>query len=99
MDWIVSKLSFVIQGVDKSDKERLDEAKLKQREILHSNTRFIEKPHDGQQSRECIAQAANARALAVQGKIGADGREILPERTPMVNGYGFMGTPSPAPGR
>jgi len=85
--------------VDKSDKERLDEAKLKQREILHSNTRFIEKPHDIQQSRECIAQAANARALAVQGKIGADGREILPERTPMVNGYGFMGTPSPAPGR
>ena len=73
--------------------------KEKTREILHSNTRFSERPHDMQQSRECIAQAANARALAVQGKIGADGREILPDRTPTVNGYGFMGTPSPAPGK
>lgn len=84
--------------MDKSDKERLDETKVKQQEILHSNTRFSERPHNVQKSRECIAQAANARALAVQGKIGADGREILPERTPTVNGYGFMGTPSPAPG-
>ncbi|KAI0218597.1 hypothetical protein LSAT2_029695 [Lamellibrachia satsuma] len=93
-----NSLMYVPDGVDKSDKERVEEMKLKQREILHSNTRFSERPHDQRQSRECIAQAANARALAVQGKIGADGREILPERTPTVNGYGFMGTPSPAPG-
>ena len=89
----------VVEAVDKSDAERMEETKEKTREILHSNTRFSERPHDMQQSRECIAQAANARALAVQGKIGADGREILPDRTPTVNGYGFMGTPSPAPGK
>jgi protein DGCR14 len=31
-------------------------------------------------------------------KIGHDGKEILPSESPQVNGYGFMGTPSPAPG-
>ena len=32
------------------------------------------------------------------GKIGHDGKEMLPSDSPNVNGYGFVGTPSPAPG-
>ena len=36
-------------------------------------------------------------ALANQGKIGHDGKEIL-TTTPTVNGFKLVGTPSPAPG-
>ena len=32
------------------------------------------------------------------GKIGHDGKELMPEQSPQVNGYGFVATPSPAPG-
>lgn len=32
------------------------------------------------------------------GKVGPDGKELIPHESPTVNGYGFEGTPSPAPG-
>ena len=32
------------------------------------------------------------------GKIGHDGKEIQPDQSPQVNGFSFVGTPSPAPG-
>lgn len=35
----------------------------------------------------------------LQGKVGVDGKEMMPLATPKVNGYGFVATPSPAPGR
>ena len=36
--------------------------------------------------------------LDFQGKVGVDGKELLPSATPKVNGFGFVATPSPAPG-
>lgn len=33
-----------------------------------------------------------------QGKVGPDGKDLLPHESPKVNGYGFEGEPSPAPG-
>ena len=45
-----------------------------------------------------MAQAAANQVSKKQGKIGADGKEILPPESPRVNGYGFVATPSPAPG-
>jgi len=34
-----------------------------------------------------------------QGKVGPDGKELIPQESPKVNGYGFVATPSPAPGK
>lgn len=33
-----------------------------------------------------------------QGKVGPDGKELIPHESPTVNGYGYEATPSPAPG-
>lgn len=34
-----------------------------------------------------------------QGKVGPDGKELIPQESPKVNGYGFVATPSPVPGK
>lgn len=34
-----------------------------------------------------------------QGKVGPDGKELIPHESPTVNGYGFENMPSPAPGK
>lgn len=31
--------------------------------------------------------------------MGPDGKELIPQDSPKVNGYGFVATPSPAPGK
>ncbi len=46
-----------------------------------------------------MSQAASAQARVQPGRIGPDGKEILPTQSPKVGGYGFVGTPSPAPGK
>ncbi|KAJ1074058.1 hypothetical protein K5549_015557 [Capra hircus] len=33
-----------------------------------------------------------------QGKVGPDGKELIPHESPRVGGFGFVATPSPAPG-
>lgn len=33
-----------------------------------------------------------------QGKVGPDGKELIPHESPRVGGFGFVSTPSPAPG-
>ncbi|ELT99000.1 hypothetical protein CAPTEDRAFT_179187 [Capitella teleta] len=70
----------------------------KPREILLKNTRYEVNPFNLQKSSSNIQDAVNAKCLAQQGKIGVDGKEVLPADSPRVKGYGFMGTPSPAPG-
>ena len=44
------------------------------------------------------AQSAAAQVQLKLGKIGHDGKELMPEQSPQINGYGFVATPSPAPG-
>lgn len=71
----------------------------KGREIVHRNTRLAHNPFNTDRNKECLTQAASALAKVQPGRIGPDGKEILPAQSPKVGGYGFVATPSPAPGQ
>nr|XP_039247947.1 splicing factor ESS-2 homolog [Styela clava] len=68
-------------------------------EITHSNTRFANDPFKNTLDRTKLVEAAaeNAR-FGVGERVGHDGKAIIPNASPAVNGYGFVATPSPAPG-
>lgn len=70
----------------------------RRRVIVHSNTHFTRNPFDEQQNRETIHILAQSQAQTLEGKIGVDGKELIHSETPKVNGFGFVKTPSPAPG-
>ncbi|MBN3304278.1 splicing factor ESS-2 homolog [Amia ocellicauda] len=76
-----------------------DEAIFKKpREVVHKNTRFIGDPFSKALNKTQLQQAAALNAQFKQGKVGPDGKELIPQESPKVNGYGFEGSPSPAPG-
>ncbi|MBN3287016.1 ESS2 factor, partial [Polyodon spathula] len=75
-----------------------DESFKKPREVLHKNTRFQGDPFSKALSKTQLQQAAALNAQFKQGKVGPDGKDLLAQDSPKVNGYGFLGTPSPAPG-
>ncbi|XP_016415796.1 protein DGCR14-like isoform X1 [Sinocyclocheilus rhinocerous] len=68
------------------------------REVLYKNTRFNVDPFCKALNKSQIQQAAALNAQFKQGKVGPDGKELLPHESPKVNGYGFEGKASPAPG-
>ncbi|KAL4609619.1 protein DGCR14-like [Arapaima gigas] len=70
----------------------------KPREVVHKNTRFLGDPFSKALNKSQLQQAAALNAQFKQGKVGPDGKELIPHESPKVNGYGFEGTPSPAPG-
>ncbi|XP_029921240.1 splicing factor ESS-2 homolog isoform X2 [Myripristis murdjan] len=70
----------------------------KPREVVHKNTRFVGDPFSKALNKSQIQQAAALNAQFKLGKVGPDGKELIPHESPTVNGYGFEGTPSPAPG-
>uniref|UniRef100_A0A3B3V150 Ess-2 splicing factor homolog n=1 Tax=Poecilia latipinna TaxID=48699 RepID=A0A3B3V150_9TELE len=70
----------------------------KPREVVHKNTRFVGDPFSKALNKSQIQQAAALNAQFKQGKVGPDGKELIPHESPTVNGYGFERTPSPAPG-
>ncbi|KAM4809462.1 splicing factor ESS-2 homolog [Rhinophrynus dorsalis] len=70
----------------------------KPREVLHRNTRFLKDPFSQTLSKTQLQQAAALNAQYKQGKVGPDGKELIPQESPKVNGFGFVATPSPAPG-
>ncbi|KAM8960089.1 splicing factor ESS-2 homolog isoform 2-T2 [Pelodytes ibericus] len=70
----------------------------KPREVLHKNTRFQKDPFSQALSKTQLQQAAALNAQYKQGKVGPDGKELIPQESPKVNGFGFVATPSPAPG-
>ncbi|PIO31559.1 hypothetical protein AB205_0143630, partial [Aquarana catesbeiana] len=70
----------------------------KPREVVHRNTRFQKDPFSQALSKTQLQQAAALNAQYKQGKVGPDGKELIPQESPKVNGFGFVGTPSPAPG-
>ncbi|XP_051973182.1 splicing factor ESS-2 homolog [Xyrauchen texanus] len=70
----------------------------KPREVLYKNTRFDVDPFCKALNKSQIQQAAALNAQFKQGKVGPDGKELLPHESPKVNGYGFEGAASPAPG-
>ncbi|KAM4649263.1 splicing factor ESS-2 homolog isoform 1-T1 [Amazona ochrocephala] len=75
-----------------------DEVFKKPREVVHQNTRFVKDPFSQAVSKSQLQQAAALNAQYKQGKVGPDGKELIPQESPKVNGYGFVATPSPAPG-
>ncbi|KAK3751881.1 hypothetical protein RRG08_047154 [Elysia crispata] len=89
---------YVPQGVELSAKELIEQQKHKPREIVHENTRFHYTPFSNNKQKEAMQKAATFKALINHGKIGHDGKEIQPDQSPQVNGFSFVGTPSPAPG-
>lgn len=84
-------------GVEYSAKELIEMNKFKKRTIEHENTHFAENPFGTIRSKEALQKATIYKALINHGKIGHDGRELTIQ-TPQVNGFKFVGTPSPAPG-
>ncbi|MCI4388434.1 hypothetical protein PGIGA_G00085960 [Pangasianodon gigas] len=70
----------------------------KPREVMYKNTRFDVDPFCKALNKSQIQQAAALNAQFKLGKVGPDGKELLPHESPKVNGYGFEGAPSPAPG-
>ncbi|XP_030624753.1 splicing factor ESS-2 homolog [Chanos chanos] len=70
----------------------------KPQEVAHRNTRFCGDPFSKALNKSQIQQAAALNAQFKQGKVGPDGKELIPNESPKVNGYGFEAAPSPAPG-
>ncbi|KAG8178073.1 hypothetical protein JTE90_007058 [Oedothorax gibbosus] len=89
-------LMYVPDGVEFTAEERLHQENRK--EISHGNTRFEAPPFDEEANQEAIAEAASLQAKMKEGRVGIDGKELVPGESPNVNGYGFVGTPLPVPG-
>uniref|UniRef100_A0A8C7X3R7 Ess-2 splicing factor homolog n=1 Tax=Oryzias sinensis TaxID=183150 RepID=A0A8C7X3R7_9TELE len=70
----------------------------KPREVVHKNTRFSGDPFSNALNKSQIQQAAALNAQFKQGKVGPDGKELIPQESPTVNGYSYERTPLVAPG-
>ena len=94
-------LMYVPEGAELSAKELIEINGKKDREIMHENTRFTHEPFKSVSYKVALTEAANDHANIKRqvGKIGADGALEASNATPNVKGYGFVATPSPAPGR
>ncbi|XP_076236184.1 splicing factor ESS-2 homolog [Calliopsis andreniformis] len=90
-------IMYVPDGVELTPDERIDLAKRKQ-VVIHENTRLRTNPFNEQQNKETINELAKNQSKANDGKIGVDGKEIVRNPTPRVNGFSFVATPSPRPG-
>ncbi|KAI4569082.1 hypothetical protein MJG53_014700 [Ovis ammon polii x Ovis aries] len=88
-----NSLMYYPEGVP--DEEQLFK---KPRQVVHKNTRFLRDPFSQALSRSQLQQAAALNAQHKQGKVGPDGKELIPHESPRVGGFGFVATPSPAPG-
>ncbi|XP_037679566.1 splicing factor ESS-2 homolog isoform X2 [Choloepus didactylus] len=88
-----NSLMYYPEGVP--DEEQLFR---KPRQVVHGNTRFLRDPFSQALSRSQLQQAAALNAQHKQGKVGPDGKELIPQEAPRVGGFGFVATPSPAPG-
>ncbi|XP_064218905.1 splicing factor ESS-2 homolog isoform X1 [Aotus nancymaae] len=88
-----NSLMYYPEGVP--DEEQLFK---KPRQVVHKNTRFLRDPFSQALSRCQLQQAAALNAQHKQGKVGPDGKELIPQESPRVGGFGFVATPSPAPG-
>jgi len=90
-------IMYIPDGVELSAEEKIELAKKKQT-IMHENTRLRTNPFNEQQNKETIDELAKSQSRANDGKIGVDGKEVVRNVTPRVNGFSFVATPSPRPG-
>ncbi|XP_060764257.1 splicing factor ESS-2 homolog isoform X2 [Neoarius graeffei] len=61
----------------------------KPREVMYKNTRFNVDPFCKALNKSQIQQAAALNAQFKLGKVGPDGKELLPHESPKMNGYGY----------
>lgn len=80
-----NSLMYVPDGAEFTAQEILEMGK-KQREIAHDNTRLERAPFNERVNRMAISEAAHLQARAKEGKIGVDGKEVMP-----VNPEGGVG--------
>lgn len=90
-------IMYIPDGVEPTAEEKIELAKKKQA-VMHENTRLRTNPFNEQQNKETINELAKSQSKANDGKIGVDGKEVVRNATPQVNGYSFVATPSPRPG-
>lgn len=90
-------IMYIPDGVELTAEEKIELAKKKQT-ITHENTRLRANPFNEQQNKETIDELAKSQSRANDGKIGVDGKEVVRNATPRVNGFSFVMTPSPRPG-
>eukprot|EP00057_Strongylocentrotus_purpuratus_P019761 XP_011674235.1 PREDICTED: protein DGCR14 isoform X1 [Strongylocentrotus purpuratus] len=84
-------LMYVPEGVEASLAEKI--LQKPETEIAHTNTRLTSDPFTKPESLSGLAGPSRHN-----GRVGSDGKELTPADGPKVNGYGFVATPSPAPG-
>ncbi|XP_058790280.1 splicing factor ESS-2 homolog isoform X2 [Phymastichus coffea] len=88
-------IMYIPDGVELTLDEKIELAKKKQ-EVVHSNTRLKFNPFNEQQNKETINELAKVQSKANDGKIGIDGKEIVRNETPRVNGYSIVASPAPS---
>ncbi|KAK5638194.1 hypothetical protein RI129_012489 [Pyrocoelia pectoralis] len=90
-------IMYIPDGVDLTADEQIEMSKRRQ-EVVHLNTRLQGNPFNEDQSKETISELAKSQAKILDGKIGVDGKELMPVDGPNMNGFSFVRTPSPRPG-
>lgn len=90
-------IMYVPDGVELTTDEKIEMAKKKQ-EVVHTNTRLTVNPFNEQQNKETISELAKSQSKVNDGKIGVDGKEVVKNQTPRINGFSIVATPSPRPG-
>lgn len=90
-------IMYIPDGVELTADEKIELAKQKQT-VMHENTRLRTNPFNEQQNKETITELAKSQSKANDGKIGVDGKEVVRNATPRINGFSFVATPSPRPG-
>ncbi|CAG5103143.1 Similar to Es2: Splicing factor ESS-2 homolog (Drosophila melanogaster) [Cotesia congregata] len=89
-------IMYIPDGVELTPEEKIEMAKRKQ-EIIHSNTRLNTNPFNEKHNKETLNELAKSQLKVYDGKIGVDGKEVIRNLTPKVNGFSFVATPSPRP--
>ncbi len=91
---VKNSLMYIPEGAELTFDEKLELNK-KTRLIKHENTRFEKVPFDLN-----VSSAASGKKFGqLNAKLGIDGKELEIDLQPKVNGYGFVGMPSPMPGQ
>jgi protein DGCR14 len=89
-----NSLMYIPDGVENSAVDKVERA-VREREIVHSNTRL---PHLFVQKFQQTVHSDGVKK-PIQHKVGVDGKSLSMEGSPKVNGYGFLATPSINPGK
>lgn len=90
-------IMFTPNGVPLTDEEIMEINKNKQ-EVVHYNTRLNSNPFNDIQSKDAITSLAKSQSKILDGKIGVDGKELIPGESPKIRGFSFVQPPSPSPG-